>query len=224
MWYQIMISQFYKKLTFTQLTRIIFLLVTVSAVIHYFMTLPHKSDRCYINGTYHYKVAEMPGFDLVENQPLETVVFDRVIRKKRIVQYCDNIFYGVDVKVIDEHKDYYVPNSEEDFYEFRDAFKQYNADSIMEDRGYEIVDVKPNHKGIFMAYVLRNQETGLLDYYYDTRVWAYGNMYSIFLRADIETATSEKRADRDKDYSYTYKKIIDSIHIEENIRDKEVVQ
>ena len=96
-----MISQFYKKLTFTQLTRIIFLLVTVSAVIHYFMTLPHKSDRCYINGTYHYKVAEMPGFDLVENQPLETVVFDRVIRKKRIVQYCDNIFYGVDVKVID---------------------------------------------------------------------------------------------------------------------------
>ena len=219
-----MTSQFYKKLTFMHWMRIILLLVTVSAVIYYFMTLPHKSDRRYINDKYHYKVAEMPGFDLAENQPLETVVFDRVILKKRRIQYCDDIFYGVDVKVIDEHKDFYVPNSEEDFYEFRDVFKQYNVDYIVEDRGYEIVDVKPNHKGIFMAYVLRNQDTGLLDYYYDTRVWAYGNMYSIFLRADIETATKEKRADRDKDYSYTYKKIIDSIHIEENISEKEVTQ
>lgn len=213
-----MTSQFYKKLTFMHWMRIILLLVTVSAVIYYFMTLPHKSERRYINDKYHYKVEEMPGFDLAENQPLETVVFDRVILKKRIIQYCDDIFYGVDVKVIDEHKDFYVPNSEEDFYEFRDVFKQYNVDCIVEDRGYEIVDVKPNHKGIFMAYVLRNKDTGLLDYYYDTRVWAYGNMYSIFLRADIETATKEKRADRDKDYSYTYKKIIDSIHIEENIK------
>lgn len=67
-----------------------------------------------------------------------------------------------------------------------------------------------------MSLIFRDNDTRKTYYYYDTRVWANGNMYSIGLVADIETiAMKERRAEDDGDYENTYIQILNSLQIEQ---------
>ena len=178
-----------------------------------------KYEKDFINEKYHYKIVKQPGFHLSEGQPMEDIVLNRVLtRRRRSYLWCKDIYYGVEIHswCKDEEP---LPESDDEKIYYSNALIDNCKELIVEVRGKKIVDIKPNHKGIETSLIIKNPDTGKPTYYYDTRIWAYGNMYVIHLNACIETTnTKEYRAERDKDYSYTYKQIIDSLQIDENIK------
>ena len=211
--------QFYKELTFWGWLRIIYAVAAIGMVIYFWLNPIPKYEKDFINEKYHYKVVKQPGFYLFENQPLEKIVLERRIKRRMYFERCKDIYYGVEVHSINEFDDFVIPYGDMELFKYKDEFIDCNKDLIKEVRESKIVDIKPNHKGIYMSFVINDQDTNKPTYYYDTRVWAYGNMYVIHLHAGIETTnTKENRAERDKDYVYTYGKILDSVQIDENIK------
>ncbi len=210
--------QFCKNLTFLGWLRIIYLIVAIVAVICFWFNPIPKYEKDFINDKYHYKIVKQPGFYLTEGQGLEHIVLERSIKRRRYYVHCKDIYYGVEVHSASEYLGYTIPDSEKELLDFRDAFLEHNREIISEVMETKIVDIKPNHKGISIALLINDPETGKPTYYYDTRVWAYGNMYVVHLNACIETTnTKEHRAEKDKDYSCTYKEIIESLQIDKNI-------
>jgi hypothetical protein len=159
-----------------------------------------------------------PAFYFAEGQPLEKIVLARSIKKRTYYLHCNDIYYGVRVHSWSKEEEP-LPESDADKLSYSNTLIGNNKELIIEVRSKKIVDIKPNHKGIETSLIINDPDTGKPTYYYDTRIWAYGNLYVIYLNACIETTnTKEHRAERDKDYSYTYKQIIDSLQIDENMK------
>ena len=214
--------QFYKELTFWGWLRIIYAVAAIGMVIYFWLNPIPKYERDFINEKYHYKLVKQPGFYLEEDQPLDKIVLERSIKKRRYFLHCKDIFYGVTVYPWDLFPEIKQPENDNELLEYGNAFVEHNSEEIVEVRERKIVDIKPNHKGIMLSLIINDPDTDKPTYYYDTRIWAYGNMYIVYLNACIETTnTKEHRAERDKDYGLTYKKIIDSLEIDKNIKSLE---
>lgn len=211
--------QFYKELTFWGWLRIIYAVAAIGTVIYFWFNPIPKYEKNFINEKYHYKIVKQPGFFLAEGQPLEKIVFERSIKRRRYYIHCKDIYYGVEVYPWSLYPDVKQPEDSGELLKFGDTFIEHNRESIIEVRETKVVDIKPNHKGIEASLIINDPDTGKPTYYYDTRIWAYGNMYVVYLNACIETTnTKEHRAERDKDYGHTYKQILDSVQIDENIK------
>lgn len=207
---------FYKKIAFELSLRNIYLIGAIITVIYFLFNPIPKYEKDFINEKYHYKIVKQPGFYLAEGQPLEKIVLERSIKRRKYFLRCEDIYYGVEVRPWSKEL---IPKSDDDLQDYSDIFINNNKDTIIEVRDTKLVSIKPNHKGIATALIINDPDVSKPEYYYDTRIWAYGNMYIIYLRANIETTnTKEHRAERDKDYGHTYKQIIDSLYIDENIK------
>ena len=214
--------QFYKELTILGWLRILGLVLVAMTVIYFWFNPIPKYERDFINEKYHYKIVKQPGFYLEEGQPLDKIVLERSIKKRRYFLHCKDIFYGVTVYPWELFPEIKQPENDNELLEYGNTFVEHNSEEIVEVRERKIVDIKPNQKGIMLSLIINDLDTGKTSYYYDTRIWAYGNMYSVYLYACIETTnTKEHRAEGDKDYCRTYKKIIDSLEIDKNIKSSE---
>lgn len=75
--------QFYKNLTVLGWLRIIGLVLVVIAAIYFWFNPIPEYEKDFINEKYHYKIVKQPGFHLAEGQPLEKIVLERSIKRRR---------------------------------------------------------------------------------------------------------------------------------------------